>query len=144
MDDKQSKLVTDAVDEKIKALEPSQRQAKIFCEAFHAIARLCHETSALKGFWKSEDRGGPTTYEVDVPKRIALLHTEVSEAFEGYRSDLADDHLPDESMFSVELADVIIRIMDMSIAMNLNVEGLVIRKMVYNITRPPMHGGKKF
>lgn len=132
----------DPVDEarfqRMKELEPSQRQATIFRDAFREIARLCHENAADKGFWDGGIR------VADIPLRIALLHSELSEAFEAYRCDTADDHLLEERGFAVELADVIIRIMDMSAAFELDVGRLVIEKMVFNIGRSKMHGGKKF
>lgn len=41
---------------------------------------------------------------------ICLMHSELSEAFEGF--DIQDDHLPNRHMFHVELADAIIRLHD--------------------------------
>ena len=41
-----------------------------------------------------------------------LFHSELSEAMEGDRKNLMDDHLPEYSMFKVELADFVIRVMD--------------------------------
>lgn len=41
-----------------------------------------------------------------------LFHSELSEAMEGLRKCLADDHLPQYSMFQVEMADFVIRCLD--------------------------------
>lgn len=43
---------------------------------------------------------------------IALVHSELSEALEGHRKGLMDDHLPHRRMEEVELADAAIRILD--------------------------------
>ena len=43
---------------------------------------------------------------------ICLFHSELSEAMEGDRKGLMDDHLPQYPMFQVELADFVIRCMD--------------------------------
>lgn len=43
---------------------------------------------------------------------IALMHTEVDEAFAGHRDDSFDDHLPHLKAAAVELADTQIRILD--------------------------------
>jgi hypothetical protein len=43
---------------------------------------------------------------------ICLFHSELSEAVEGDRKGLMDDHLPQYPMFQVELADFVIRCMD--------------------------------
>ena len=39
-----------------------------------------------------------------ITQKLALVHSEISEALEGVRKDLKDDHLPQYDMFAVELA----------------------------------------
>lgn len=43
---------------------------------------------------------------------ICLFHSELSEAMEGLRKNLMDDHLPEYPMAAVELADFVIRVLD--------------------------------
>lgn len=43
---------------------------------------------------------------------ICLFHSELSEAMEGDRKGLMDDHLPQYPMYQVELADFVIRCLD--------------------------------
>lgn len=43
---------------------------------------------------------------------VCLFHSELSEAMEGDRKGLMDDHLPEYPMFQVELADFVIRCLD--------------------------------
>jgi len=43
---------------------------------------------------------------------VCLFHSELSEAMEGDRKGLMDDHLPEYPMFQVELADFVIRVLD--------------------------------
>ena len=66
---------------------------------------------------------------------IALIHSEVSEACDGVRKDLMDDKLPHRKMEEVELADAIIRILDMAGERNLDVAGALVEKFIYNKTR---------
>ena len=82
---------------------------------------------------------------------IALCHSELSEALEGARKDLFDDHLPDRKMIEVELADCIIRILDMAGSLDLDVAGAIAEKHQYNAKRADHQranraadGGKKF
>lgn len=82
---------------------------------------------------------------------IALIHSEVSEALEGIRKDLNDDHLPARKMVEVELADAIIRIMDYAGSRGLDVGGAIVEKLIYNQQRQDhkrenrnQDGGKKF
>ena len=49
-----------------------------------------------------------------------LIDSELSEAFEGYRKDLMDDHLPQYKMFDVEIADCLIRVLDLASGDNLD------------------------
>jgi NTP pyrophosphatase (non-canonical NTP hydrolase) len=82
---------------------------------------------------------------------IALMHSELSEALEGIRKDLADDKLPHRTMEEVELVDCLIRIFDYAAGFGLDLEGAYKEKMVYNAHRLDhtvahrlSEGGKKF
>ena len=82
---------------------------------------------------------------VDDGTRIALMHSELSEALEGMRhGDPPDDKIPKFTATEAELADVVLRIMDFSVHRGLRVAQAVVAKLKFNATRPRMHGGKKF
>lgn len=104
--------------------------------AWNALAQTVHETAKSKGWW-DQDRNRP--------EMIALMHSELSEALEALRhGNKPDDHIPEYSGVEAEFADVIIRIMDMAVADNLDLAEAIIAKMEYNANRPHKHGGKKF
>ena len=82
---------------------------------------------------------------------LALVHAEISEALEGHRKRLMDDHLPHRPMIEVELADAVIRIADLAGYLDLDLGGAIIEKLEYNRTRADhklanraMAGGKAF
>lgn len=69
----------------------------------------------------------------NVGEAIALCHSELSEALEGHRKHLMDDKLPHYRMLPVELADCIIRILDLAVGLGYdNIGDILIEKMVYN------------
>ena len=66
---------------------------------------------------------------------IALLHSEVSEAYEGYRNnDWANVH--------EELADVLIRLLDTAERHGVDLERQAMEKLERNRQRGYRHGGK--
>lgn len=72
--------------------------------------------------------------------RIALIHSELSEAVEGIRKDAMDDKLPHRKMEEVELADVLIRMEDYAGTYSLDLGGARDEKEFMNTTRPYKHG----
>ena len=99
------------------------------------LQKEAHETACSKGWWEE-----PRTFL----ECIALIHSELSEAVESYRKfgvlPSTDEITKDD--LSVELADALIRIMDMCEYYNLDLEKALEFKMEYNKTRPYRHGGK--
>lgn len=87
--------------------------------------------------WYTNPRTGESLLpdKRNVPEMLALLHSEVSEALEGYRKGLMDDHLPHRKMVEVELADVFIRLVDTAGYLGLDLGGAVVEKFAYNQRR---------
>lgn len=108
---------------------------KLFTQTIQAISKECHEISASKGWWDKDRNDG---------EMICLMHSELSEAMEGLRKGLNDDHIPEFKMVEAELADTVIRIFDMAHARGYRLPEAVLAKMAYNKTRPHRHGGKAF
>lgn len=87
----------------------------------------------------------------NVGELLMLVVTELSEAMEGHRKDLMDDKLPHRKMLEVELADALIRILDIGAGLGMNLGGAFVEKMQYNARRADhkienrlQPGGKKY
>ena len=95
------------------------------------IEQLCHGLAREAGWWDSRNLDDPQT----IPACLCLVHSEVSEAMEGARKNRMDDHLPHRKALEVELADAMIRILDLAGAYELDLGGALVEKLVYNTQR---------
>ena len=133
----------------------------------HWLQTACHYLAAKSGWWRETMDG--KEYDLRrvilqpendmearlgkalVAEKLCLSHSEVSEAMEGYRKGLMDDHLPHRPMIEVELADAVIRIADLAGALGLDLGGAIAEKLEYNQERADhkpenraKEGGKAF
>ena len=116
------------------------------------LAKEIHENNKIKGFYEDKKNVG---------EMLCLIHSEVSEALEADRKgwdsmitskaslfDLDDIQFKLEfqseikSSFADELADVMIRVMDLAEYKNIDLEAHIKAKMRYNSLREYKHGKK--
>lgn len=114
-----------------------------------------HNLAIEKGWHQDRDITNPHV----LGSMLALIHSEVSEALEdvrrGDRSSIWYENLEGVRCtylpasggkpcgVPIELADVIIRVLDMCGALGIDIEQAVQVKHAYNSTRSHRHGGKK-
>lgn len=93
-----------------------------------------HQQNKDMGWWDNSREMGTL---------LCLVHSEISEAMEGARKNLMDDHLPHRSMLEVELADAMIRIMDIAEHEGLDLAGAIVEKVEYNRSRADHQPGAR-
>lgn len=107
----------------------------MFSEELAMLQNEIHTNAVNHGWWDEERSFG------DI---IALCHTELSEAYEGYRNHSPQDqHIPQFGNVEVELADCVIRILDFCGHSGIDLGKVIEAKHQYNLTRSYKHGGKK-
>lgn len=124
-----------------------ERQERDTATGLNAYAAQSHQDNAA--WWRDPVTGEPV--ERNKGELIALMHSELSEALDGVRKGLRDDHLPHRSAEEVELADCLIRIFDYAGGYGLDLEGAYREKRAYNRQRADhkhaarlADGGKRF
>ncbi len=118
-------------------------------QEINKLRDFCYGESFKAGWHTNLETG--ELLERNKGEMICLIHSEVSEAMEGERKGLMDDHLPNRPMAEVEMADAVIRIMDYCGRWNYDIGGAIMEKILYNQNRADhklenriKNGGKKF
>jgi NTP pyrophosphatase (non-canonical NTP hydrolase) len=110
---------------------------RTFLVAFNTMAAEHHAVMVSKGFWDISDAETTTMDTV----RLMLMVTELAEACEAIRhGNPPDDKVPEFSGLEAELADCVLRIMDMAQGRGLRVAEAIVAKLEYNKSRPDKHG----
>jgi NTP pyrophosphatase (non-canonical NTP hydrolase) len=128
--------------------------------SLESLARSIHKTAVEKGWWTTE-----LGTQRNFGEALALIHSEVSEALESWREgddirsisyEYADGEISSQATrfsdkdqeygkpvgVASELADVVIRVMDLCEGMGIPLVQAIFDKNNYNKTRPHRHGGK--
>lgn len=106
-----------------------------YIEVMNQLAKDIHEDNVRAGWWTDLATGESIVGKRNIPEMLMLIVSEVAEAMEGHRKNLMDDKLPHRKMLEVELADAIIRIMDLCGSMNYDIGGAISEKRAFNAIR---------
>ncbi|MNB97588.1 hypothetical protein D3C75_448190 [compost metagenome] len=125
---------------------------KFQVEALQQLQTEVYQGNVKAGWWTNLDTGQLKSVGniTEILAKLALVHSEVSEATEGVRKNLMDDKLSHRKMVEVELADAVIRILDLCGHEGYDLAGAIEEKLEFNKIRPDhkienrlAEGGKK-
>lgn len=129
-------------------MQPYVKPATL-AESVNMLVDACHGASVKGGWWHDLATGEPL--QRNKLEMVALIHSEVSEAVEGIRKGINDDHLTQYPMEDVEMADALIRIFDYIGGHKLQTADALVDKLAYNANRADHKpenrakvGGKKY
>ena len=114
--------------------------------SINELAKTIYKANRAKGFWDimAKHIDEPEIIDLLVATKISLMHSELSEALEAHRKSLKDNHLTDYDGLVVELADTLIRILDLCGAFDMPIGEVIEKKLAYNTSRPHKHGNNKY
>lgn len=103
------------------------------------LIKRASEYGKRNGFWDDyiyEKMEYPESIFLDkeILVKLGLIMSEGAEAFEAYLkgADVPDDYLPQYPGWQVELAGVVIRVMDMAGNLGVSLQEIILAKMDYN------------
>lgn len=123
---------------------PCDRAALAYLEKLENLRKSCRALSELneasyfihlnnQHFYHDINTGQPIVR--NKAELLLLMVSELVEANEGIRKNLMDSHIPHRHSEEVELADVVIRLLDYAGWRKLDLAGAVADKLAYNLTR---------
>lgn len=108
-------------------------------DLFEDMQKYVYETAVSHGWWD-------TSYgEVNIPEKLMLIVSEASEALEDFRNGNMGTTLTEKGKpegFATELADIVIRVMDLAAHLEINLAAAIAEKHNFNLTREFRHGNK--
>ena len=119
-------------------MSKAQDFSRTMIVALNAVADECWQNAEDHGFHKDGSNNTPATW-------VANLHGEISEFWEAYRKGKLDepcDKAIPLTCAEEELADEIIRCLDVARQKGLDIGRALAIKHQYNLARPYLHGDK--
>jgi NTP pyrophosphatase (non-canonical NTP hydrolase) len=102
-----------------------------FLNAFTCLQQETYATANKHGFQEHESN------PLYVPTKLALIMSEGAEALEAHRQGKTEE-------LGHELADIVIRSMDLAESLRIDLAAEILKKAAFNANRPFKHGNKLY
>lgn len=117
----------------------SEDITSVFEYSFSILQKAAYNYASENGFWP--EAGSSEAKKYQLAAKVALIHSEVSELLEAMRhNNPQSEKLSGVTLAEEEMADIIIRVMDLAGSQGWRVAESVVAKMNYNKNRPYKHG----
>lgn len=117
----------------------SEDVTTVFEYSFGKLQWQAYNQACKNGFWPC--LGSHEADQYQLAGKVALIHSEASELLEAIRNgNPQSEKIPEFSQAEEELADIVIRVMDLTVNQGWRVAEAVVAKMNYNATREYKHG----
>lgn len=108
-----------------------EQLSKLLGDAVDTLAKTVHALAVKNGFWESSPNDG---------EKLMLIVSELGEGLEALRhGNPPSEHIPEFSAIEEEMADVVIRVMDLCEGRGWRLGEALLAKHAYNLTRPFRH-----
>ena len=116
---------------------------KLIHEAFRTLTHAVHTNAVEHGWFDTE----MPNKEMEFLVGMAGVMKECGEALEVVSAkewDVKDEKCPQHTKLSIELADIVLRLLTLCGKHNINIGAAITAKHEFNRSRPYRHGGKAF
>jgi NTP pyrophosphatase (non-canonical NTP hydrolase) len=131
-------------------------------QGWNALAETIHKETIANGFYDAYgemrrviNRDGQTSpggknlhlsalHLMVIGQKAALVGSELGEMIDAFRKPKPSEKIPDYAEAEEEMADTIIRLLDLAAFAGMDLEGAMRAKLAYNRGRAYQHGGKAF
>jgi NTP pyrophosphatase (non-canonical NTP hydrolase) len=101
---------------------------------------MAHRAAKEKGFWQTDEK--KMLIKRNIGELLMLIVSELGEALEALRRNDRQELNTEwrKNTFEDEIADAVIRLLDLCAAESIPLEKQILKKLEYNKTRPYKHG----